>query len=386
MTKGVNKGLEDVAELGRELEKAAIKAGYGSTIKPESIEKLVRAISDYQVESLTMIADLRERERAIAPARSAGSSRRASRSTTRPVAKFAIEHAPQEGVVSFGAPIGAVYRRAVAVIDSIPPRTSPIEPRDRAWPSPPMDLRAHDAPARMGRVNHASRSGIHSFTNKRFIGQLPGPDLRSNSGGSCPAAIELDGDRRPQAGEARGMSQHGDACLFLAVRLGSAGCRSPRSGTMTCSSGVERRRFTGKAGEDFRAYYTLLLGFDRRTLPRACFGKRFSHFRQAGYRRLDRAGRTTCSTGPTTWRMKAADPLCRGEVRRPSWRRITKESAEGYDRVRRRGRRQGVRHRRPRRTSCAVQLREIALVASSIDYPALGYVLLPTEYAYDSTP
>jgi hypothetical protein len=60
MKEGVNKGLEDVAELGRELEKAAIKAGYGTTIKPESVEKLVNAISDYQIESLTMIADLRK--------------------------------------------------------------------------------------------------------------------------------------------------------------------------------------------------------------------------------------------------------------------------------------------------------------------------------------
>ncbi len=32
MKAGVNKGLEDVAELGRELERAALKAGYGSTI------------------------------------------------------------------------------------------------------------------------------------------------------------------------------------------------------------------------------------------------------------------------------------------------------------------------------------------------------------------
>ncbi|HEY0981560.1 cell surface protein [Schlesneria sp.] len=59
MKEGVNKGLEDVAELGRELERAAIKAGYGSTIRPESVEKLVTAISDYQIESIEMIAELR---------------------------------------------------------------------------------------------------------------------------------------------------------------------------------------------------------------------------------------------------------------------------------------------------------------------------------------
>lgn len=57
---GVNKSLEDVAELGRELEKAALKAGYGSTISPASLEKLVTAISDYQIESLQMIAELRK--------------------------------------------------------------------------------------------------------------------------------------------------------------------------------------------------------------------------------------------------------------------------------------------------------------------------------------
>lgn len=57
---GANQGLEDVAELGRELERAALRAGYGSTIRAESVEKLVSAISDFQVESLNLIADLRK--------------------------------------------------------------------------------------------------------------------------------------------------------------------------------------------------------------------------------------------------------------------------------------------------------------------------------------
>lgn len=60
MKTGVNKGLEDIAEVGTELERAALKAGYGSTIKPESVQKLVDAISSFQVESLETIALLRK--------------------------------------------------------------------------------------------------------------------------------------------------------------------------------------------------------------------------------------------------------------------------------------------------------------------------------------
>ena len=68
MKEGINKGLEDVADLGRDLERAAIKAGYGSTIRPESVEKLVRAISDYQVESMKLVAELRQESEANAAA------------------------------------------------------------------------------------------------------------------------------------------------------------------------------------------------------------------------------------------------------------------------------------------------------------------------------
>ncbi len=66
MKKGVNKGLEDVAELGRDLERAALKAGYGSTIDPKSVEKLVQAITDYQVDSLKLVAELRAESEANA--------------------------------------------------------------------------------------------------------------------------------------------------------------------------------------------------------------------------------------------------------------------------------------------------------------------------------
>jgi hypothetical protein len=56
---GVNRGLEDIAELGDKLEKAALKAGYGSTFSPESVKKLVDAITKFQTESRELIEELR---------------------------------------------------------------------------------------------------------------------------------------------------------------------------------------------------------------------------------------------------------------------------------------------------------------------------------------
>ena len=60
MKSGVNRGLEDIADLGKNLERAALKAGYGSTYNPESVQKLVDAIVSYQIESRQMISQLRD--------------------------------------------------------------------------------------------------------------------------------------------------------------------------------------------------------------------------------------------------------------------------------------------------------------------------------------
>lgn len=59
MRQGANRGLEDVAELGIELERAALKAGYGSVYNPQSVQKLVDAIVSYQEESVKTINQLR---------------------------------------------------------------------------------------------------------------------------------------------------------------------------------------------------------------------------------------------------------------------------------------------------------------------------------------
>ncbi|MBI2044595.1 cell surface protein [Candidatus Pacearchaeota archaeon] len=59
MKTGANKGIEDIAELGNTLEKAALKAGYGATINASSVQKLVDAIVTFQEESYKMIDELR---------------------------------------------------------------------------------------------------------------------------------------------------------------------------------------------------------------------------------------------------------------------------------------------------------------------------------------
>jgi hypothetical protein len=56
----VNKGLEAVAGLSNRLEKAAIQAGYGSTTNPESVKRLVDSVVNYQIESRTLIRQLRD--------------------------------------------------------------------------------------------------------------------------------------------------------------------------------------------------------------------------------------------------------------------------------------------------------------------------------------
>jgi hypothetical protein len=60
MQKGASKGIEDIADLGVQLEKEALKAGYGPTINKDSVQKLVDAIVNYQIESIDIIEKLRK--------------------------------------------------------------------------------------------------------------------------------------------------------------------------------------------------------------------------------------------------------------------------------------------------------------------------------------
>lgn len=60
MKDGVSKSLEDLADIGGKIQEEAVKAGYGPTIRAESVKKLVDSVTDFQEKSLLIINEMRE--------------------------------------------------------------------------------------------------------------------------------------------------------------------------------------------------------------------------------------------------------------------------------------------------------------------------------------
>ena len=59
MKEGVSKSLEVLADVGGEVQKAALEAGYGPTIRAESIKRLVESVVNYQEQSREIIDEMR---------------------------------------------------------------------------------------------------------------------------------------------------------------------------------------------------------------------------------------------------------------------------------------------------------------------------------------
>jgi hypothetical protein len=60
MKEGVNQSLETIAEVGGKVQEDALRAGYGPTIKAESVKKLVDAVINFQEKSRALIAEMRD--------------------------------------------------------------------------------------------------------------------------------------------------------------------------------------------------------------------------------------------------------------------------------------------------------------------------------------
>ncbi len=59
MKEGVSRSLEDLADIGGKVQEAALKAGYGPTIRAEAVKKLVSSVVNYQERSREIIAEMR---------------------------------------------------------------------------------------------------------------------------------------------------------------------------------------------------------------------------------------------------------------------------------------------------------------------------------------
>ena len=60
MKEGINKSLETLAEVGGKVQEEALRAGYGPTLKAESVKKLLDAVLQFQEKSRALIIEMRE--------------------------------------------------------------------------------------------------------------------------------------------------------------------------------------------------------------------------------------------------------------------------------------------------------------------------------------
>lgn len=59
MKEGVSRSLEDLADIGGKVQEAAVKAGYGPTIRADSVKKLVDSVVNWQTKSHEIIEEMR---------------------------------------------------------------------------------------------------------------------------------------------------------------------------------------------------------------------------------------------------------------------------------------------------------------------------------------
>ena len=60
MKDGISKSMEDLAEIGGKVQEEALKAGYGPTIRADSVKKLVDSVIRYQERSKEIITEMRQ--------------------------------------------------------------------------------------------------------------------------------------------------------------------------------------------------------------------------------------------------------------------------------------------------------------------------------------
>jgi hypothetical protein len=60
MKEGVSKSIEVLADIGGKVQEAAIRSGYGPTIRADAVKKLVDSVISFQEHSLSIVAEMRD--------------------------------------------------------------------------------------------------------------------------------------------------------------------------------------------------------------------------------------------------------------------------------------------------------------------------------------
>jgi hypothetical protein len=60
MKEGVSKSIEVLSEIGDKVQEAAVRAGYGPTVRSDAVKKLVDSVVNFQEKSLVIIAEMRK--------------------------------------------------------------------------------------------------------------------------------------------------------------------------------------------------------------------------------------------------------------------------------------------------------------------------------------
>jgi len=60
MKEGVSRSLEVLAEIGDQVGEAAVRAGYGPTIRADAVKKLVDSVITFQERSLEIVTEMRQ--------------------------------------------------------------------------------------------------------------------------------------------------------------------------------------------------------------------------------------------------------------------------------------------------------------------------------------
>jgi hypothetical protein len=60
MEEGVSKSIEVLSEIGDKVQEAAVRAGYGPTIRADAVKKLVDSVVNFQEKSRIIIEEMRK--------------------------------------------------------------------------------------------------------------------------------------------------------------------------------------------------------------------------------------------------------------------------------------------------------------------------------------